>query len=115
MTSQLPSRADFGQLRKQARDLQKAHRESNASCAAVLGQLRRFDGKDTGAILAADVSLGEIQFALAMEYGFESWAALKRHVSDIRAALDQTVDQTIFRSSSAGSSWEGARQSVTSR
>lgn len=102
MTSQLPPRADFGQLRKQARDLQKAHRESNASCAAILGLLRRFDGKDTGAILAADVSLAQIQFALAMEYGFESWAALKRHVSDIRAALDHTVDQTVDQTNFAG-------------
>lgn len=96
MTSQLPSRADFGHLRKQARDLQKAHRDGNASCAAVLGLLHRFDGKDTGAILAADISLAQIQFALAMDYGFESWAALKRHVADIRAALGQTVDQTDF-------------------
>lgn len=102
MTSQLPSRAHFGHLRKQARDLQKAYREGDASCAAVLGLLDRFDGKDTGAILAADVSLAEIQFALAMEYGFESWAALKRHVSDIRAALDQTVDQTHFAGAQQG-------------
>ena len=82
MTSQLPSEPSLVQLRKQAKDVLKAHRNGDASCCAILRNLDQFRDKSDGEVLAGEVSLVEVQFALAMEYGFKSWANLKNHVGE---------------------------------
>lgn len=56
---QLPSRPDLEQLRRQARELQRA--------------------------ADAPISLSEAQLALARDYGFASWAKLKTEVNRLRA------------------------------
>jgi hypothetical protein len=59
----LPDRPSLEQLRKQARERQRA---------------------------TPNATLAEAQFALAREYGFESWAKLKHHVESLpSAALEQ--------------------------
>lgn len=83
----LPPRPDFTQLKHQAKDLLRAHERKDASACGVLRRLRRFSDKnapaDDAAILAAPLALHEAQYALAMEYGFASWNALKRHVEKV--------------------------------
>lgn len=80
MSAPLPPRPSLTQLRHQAKDLLRAHKRGQPEVCARLWWLRRFARSDDAAILAADVALHEAQYVLAMEYGFDSWDALKRHV-----------------------------------
>ena len=81
MTRSLPPHPTLEHLRKEAKVLLKAHREGDSGVCNVLRPLRRFAKATDREILSADVALNETQFALAMDYGFESWAALKLHVT----------------------------------
>jgi hypothetical protein len=63
----LPPRPSLEQLRKQAKDLLRACRAGDAQ---ALERLRRH------APTASEPTLAEAQFALAREYGFESWPRL---------------------------------------
>lgn len=80
MTTSLPERPDLGQLKRQAKDLLKAHAQGNPSVCPILHQLHRFAGLPDAAILASELKLHEVQFAMALGYGFSSWDAMKRHV-----------------------------------
>ncbi|HUT61091.1 MAG TPA: hypothetical protein VNA25_24855 [Phycisphaerae bacterium] len=84
MSRSLPYYPSLENLKKQAKDLLAAHRRGDGEACKVLRNLHRFCNAADGEILEADLSLHDAQFALAMEYGFESWAALKRQVHDIR-------------------------------
>ncbi len=67
----LPARPSLEQLRKQAKELLRACRDGDG---AALERVRRHKPQ------AADPSLADAQFALAREYGFDSWPRLVHHV-----------------------------------
>ena len=81
MSLSLPSDPSLRQLKVLAKDLHRAHKRGDADCCLVLRKLNRFTDAEDAAILSAAVSLGDIQFAMALDYGFESWAKLKASVS----------------------------------
>jgi hypothetical protein len=86
MNRTLSPRPDFTQLKHQAKDLLRAHERKDPAACPVLRRLRRFSGKasaDDAAILAAPLALHEAQYALAMDYGFASWNAMKRYVETV--------------------------------
>jgi hypothetical protein len=91
MAPSLPARPSLEQLRNQAKDLPKAHKQGDASCCGVLRPLKQFEGKPDAAILARDVSLVEVQYALAMEYGFASWREMRQHV--LQGVTDRITKQ----------------------
>jgi hypothetical protein len=70
--SRLPARPSLEQLRKQAKDLLK---EIRAGESAALERLRSTIGR-----IPDSPTLGDAQFVLAREYGFDHWSALVRHV-----------------------------------
>jgi hypothetical protein len=74
--SQLPAHVSFEQLRKRAKDLL---RECRAGNPAALERFRAVK-PDAG---ASEVTLADAQFVLAREYGFDTWAGLKRHVESL--------------------------------
>jgi len=80
MSPQLPASPSLEQLRKQAKSLLKAHRRRDPSACGVLRRLRQFADRSDDEILDAPLKLDDVQFALAMDYGLKSWAALKAHV-----------------------------------
>ena len=80
MTRPLPPRPNLTQLKHQAKDLLGAHARGEAGVCATLRGLRRFAKTSDENILAADLALHEAQYALAIQYGFSSWDALKKHV-----------------------------------
>ena len=92
MTASLPPKANLEQLRKQAKDILKAHRNGDPSCCAVLRHLHRFGDRPNDEILSANVGLQEVQFALAMDHGFNSWTALKDAV-EASLGLEAVTDQ----------------------
>jgi hypothetical protein len=83
MSRRLPHRPDFTQLRHQAKDLLRGHQRKDPAVCDVLRRLRPFASADDAAILAEPLALHEAQYALAMDYGFASWNALKRHVEKV--------------------------------
>lgn len=87
MTRSLPARPSRENLKKQAKTLLKSHSTRDASVCPMLRQLNRFSKLSDEAIFDSPLSLAEVQYALAMDYGFPSWAALKEAVSADRQEL----------------------------
>jgi GNAT superfamily N-acetyltransferase len=83
MVSALPESPSLEYLRKRAKDLLKAHGAGDPSCCQVLRALRRFARADDAAILSAHCGLQEVQFALALDYGFRNWDHLKAFVESL--------------------------------
>jgi Ankyrin repeats (3 copies)/Ankyrin repeat len=80
----LPARPSLAQLRLQARELQRDHRQGRASAAArIAAHHPRLKGRPPREVLAHPLALADAQLVLAREYGFESWAALKHHVETV--------------------------------
>lgn len=77
MTRSLPSKPSLEQLKKQAKDLLKAFKAGKSETCDVLRYHYRFARTSNENILKAEVTLQEIQHALALDYGFKSWKELK--------------------------------------
>jgi hypothetical protein len=80
MSRILPVSPSLEYLKNEAKALLKSQQARDPAVCPTLRRLKRFAQAADPDILAAEVSLAEVQYALAMEYGFESWARLKRHV-----------------------------------
>lgn len=80
MSRTLPPRPSLEQIKKQAKELLKAHRSADSHTCQTLRLLHRFRNASDADILAAGVKLNDCQFALAMDYGFADWTQLKSHV-----------------------------------
>jgi len=74
-------------LKNQAKALRKAHQQRDPDVCTVLRHLRRFQDAGDEEILSADVPLTEVQFALAMEYGFGSWQELRKTAVGLKPPL----------------------------
>ena len=73
MNKQLPLRPSLEQLKKQAKDLRKAHQSADPEAAPRIAEhLPRLADSSEKEILAAELSLQEAQHVLAGEYGFKS-------------------------------------------
>jgi hypothetical protein len=81
MTKSLPPKANLEQLKNQAKDILKAHKSGDTSCCHTFRQLHDYNGKPDDEIIRSKVSLSQVQFALAIEYGFKSWSELKARVA----------------------------------
>src|SRR5450755_2491900 len=88
----LPARPDLGQLRRQAKDLLRAAQAGDTTAAA---RIRAMSGRQT---------LAGAQLAVAREYGFASWRALKTAVEV--AAMDLAQQAEAFCAASIGD-WTG--------
>jgi hypothetical protein len=75
--SPLSSTPNLVQLRKQAKEILKAHGDGQTNVCPKLRRLPRFARAGFEEIMAADVVLADVQHALAIEHGFKSWAQLK--------------------------------------
>lgn len=77
MTNSLPARPSLENLKKQAKTLLKSHHSGDPNVCAILRRLNRFARLSDQQILSSELALAEAQYALAMDYGFPSWSALK--------------------------------------
>lgn len=91
MTTTLSPRPDLGHLKRQAKNLLKAHQRGDTGACPVLRQLYRFSQSSDSEMLAAEVKLNEVQFALALDYGFSSWNSLKHHVEHLAITGDEVI------------------------
>ena len=77
MTRVLPPRPSLEQLKKQAKDLRKAHRSASSQAAErIVAHLPRLSSKTEEEILKEDFSLQEAQHVIACEYGCRHWEML---------------------------------------
>src|SRR5215475_13421451 len=90
MSKSLPSRPNLEQLKKQAKDLLKAHKSADSETLNRI-QVNHPDYANTSKdkIRAAKFSLSDAQLVIAREYGFASWPKLKEHVESL---LLETAD-----------------------
>jgi hypothetical protein len=73
----LSSSPNLVQLKKQAKEILKAHGDGKTFVCPRLRRLPRFARAGFEEIMAADVALADVQHALAVEHGFKSWGQLK--------------------------------------
>ena len=83
MTNALPNNPSLEQLKNQAKDILKAHKSGQDSACGTLKLLTKFEDDSDQEILSATVTLQEVQHALAMDYGFDSWDALRQAVAEM--------------------------------
>jgi hypothetical protein len=77
----LPSNPNLDHLKYQAKDLLKEHRAPNPSAAQRVREFHPGFGRATDTeIFDAQFRLSDAQLTIAREYGFPSWARLKRHI-----------------------------------
>ena len=76
---QLPDRPDLAQLRRLARELQRAAAGGDPSARRRIQQV------------SAETTLSAAQLAMAREYGFASWAKLKDEAERRRAFAPVTA------------------------
>jgi hypothetical protein len=72
----LPPKPNLDYLRKQAKALLKDHKQRKPEVCSVLRTLSCFATATDDEILKDFITLGDMQFALAMAYGFSHWAEL---------------------------------------
>ena len=80
MSRSLPPHPSLDKLKHQAKELLKAHKRGDAEACATLKRHHRFTASSTKDVLAAAVSLQEVQHALALDYGFKGWKEMRDHV-----------------------------------
>lgn len=100
----LPENPNLEHLKYQAKDLLKGHSSRDV---AVAQRIREFHPKwekaSDGKIFAASFRLNDAQFVIAREYGFATWARLKRRVENpkmsdqINLPHHERIEDAIFR------------------
>ncbi|MCX5758460.1 MAG: hypothetical protein NTU83_08150, partial [Candidatus Hydrogenedentes bacterium] len=84
MQRHLPERADLRHLKNEAKALLRSQKRGDPEICARFRIIRRFSKASSEEIAATGLSLQDAQYALALEYGFDSWNDLKRHVESLR-------------------------------
>ncbi len=80
----LPFRPNLAQLKIQAGELRRSHRDGKPAAAArVIAHHPRMKGQPVQAVLARSLALADAQLVVAREYGFDTWARLKHHVETV--------------------------------
>ncbi len=92
MTKSLPERPSLEHLKQEAKSLLRSLKSGAPECVAVLRNLSRFAGKSDAEVLASDLVLADVQYALALEYGFESWDKLRTHTMGKEASPGKRKD-----------------------
>ena len=100
----LPSNPNLDHLKYQAKDLLKEHSAPTPGVAQRIREFHpRFDRATDAEIFDAQLSLSDAQLTIAREYGFPSWARLKRHIEKptLSDRLDlphqQRIEDATFR------------------
>lgn len=98
----LPDRANLTQLRKQARDLQRAVRAGSAPALAEVAEY--YPGGAPGPAAAAQFPLHAARLVVSRRYGFSSWTRLKRYVESLEhyTRIPPTEADGIGETSGAG-------------
>ena len=92
---ELPERPNLEQLKKQAKSLLDAAKAREADALRRFAVLPSLSGKSLDEIAAAGLALHDAQSAVAREYGFPSWNALREEVESRTLSFDAAVDEFV--------------------
>jgi len=92
MSRALPPNPSLEALQKEARQLQRAQAQGDPASCSTLRLLHQFGGRSDKEILATRLKLTDAQFALALDYGFRSWADLRDTVTWSDPRITERVD-----------------------
>ena len=92
---ELPARPNLEQLKKQAKSLLDAARARDPNALRRFAVLPSLSGKSIDQVGASDLALHDAQSAVAREYGFASWNALREEVESRTLSFDAAVDEFI--------------------
>ncbi len=115
MSRQLPSKPNLEYLKKEAKDLLATHQRRDPTCCATLRVLSQFSGAPEDVILTTKLPLSEVQFALALDYGFAGWNELVAHVAGTVTPAPSPEDVEKGRRLTAECEAEMARLPVSAR
>jgi ubiquinone/menaquinone biosynthesis C-methylase UbiE len=88
----LPRHPNLEFLKKEAKALRALHRQGDSACCARLRDHdTAFKDKSDTEILATRFSINDAQRIIAREYGYTSWATLKRYIESINLPLYHKV------------------------
>lgn len=100
----LPQNPSLKHLKYQAKDLLKGHAARDAAVAQRIREFHpRWAKASDAEIFAAQFRLSDAQIAIAREYGFSSWARLKRRIEKPKSADDvgiphhERIQDPVFR------------------
>ncbi len=103
-TKHLPAAPNLDHLKYQAKDLLTQHSAKERSSAQRLREFHpKFRNATDQQIFSMQVSLGEAQLAIAREYGYASWARLKRFIEKpalidrLRLPHHERIEDPLFR------------------
>lgn len=83
-TRSLPPRPNIDQLKLQAHELRRAHRDREPSAAArIVAHHPEMKALSPDAVLNKPFALADAQLVVAREYGFHSWSQLKTRVEAV--------------------------------
>jgi hypothetical protein len=81
---ELPARPNLEQYKKQAEELLKGHKAGDsAALRRICKQFGRFSNVPEAELRSAPFALGDAQFVLAREHGFESWTKFTEHIEEL--------------------------------
>ena len=83
MARSLPKKPNLSRLKNEAKSILKAHRRKDLKGCGILRNVKKFAAASDEKLFGAKVTLHDAQFALALEYGFKGWAALKEHLDGL--------------------------------
>lgn len=108
MPRPLPPRANLAHLKKEAKALLHAARANDPAALARFAELPAFANKSPAEVAAADLALHDAQSAVAREYGFPSWNALRAEVEARALSFDDAIEQFI-RAATGGAAGRAQR------
>jgi ubiquinone/menaquinone biosynthesis C-methylase UbiE len=84
----LPQKPNLEFLKKEAKTLRALHRQGDrACCERIRANDTLFKNKTDVEILAANFSINDAQRIIAREYGYTSWATLKKYIESLDSPL----------------------------
>ena len=104
----LPARPHLDNLKKQAKSLLEAAKSGDAEALERFRAVPGFAGTPANALDAADLALHDAQSAIAREYGFASWHALRQEVESRTLTVDAAIDEFV-RAATAGATGRAER------
>ena len=95
---QLPANPSLNSLKKQAKQLLKAHQSGEfEACSRFQQALPRFSNLPESLLQSEKFILADAQGVIACEYGFESWPKMKGHIQSLNGngSLLQRIQEAI--------------------
>lgn len=97
-----PRMSNFENLKKQAKQFLRWHREQHYPVAAeIRAGLPRFRHLDDRQVLAAKFSLADAQELVARQQGFDGWTALKQGANAVTATVSKPTTSPILTATEA--------------